>query len=278
MKNFNPEVAIIMRDDDIIKEFKLKRVTINTSYGPVHRCYEGYIYDVPVLIIYGRFNSEKVPSSLIPHQQTIEAVKNRNIRNLIGTFVVGGINPNMPQGSVYVLGDLVGMGNYNITWNQINPFHNAEMYEPFCRDLTLQLCEASEKMPFEVKQNAVYVSFSGYPRIETKAELDYYYRQGWDVVGQTCDAEATYARLNNICYAAVAVQIDDPNSRKNYLNDLKYKESAKAYVETIRSCRKRTSKIILQFLKDYKKNSCKICCKLSRKNKDFREFPDTFYE
>ena len=276
--NFKPEIAIIMRSDEVIKEFNLKRVTINTSFGPVHRCFVGNVYDVPVLVIYGRFNSEKVPSSEINFEQTIEAVKNSGCKKLIGTFVVGGINPEMPQGSVYVLGDLVGMGNYNIHWNQNEPFHNAEMYEPFCPILTKKLCEASEKMPFPVKQNATYVSFYGYPRIETKKELEFYNRQGWDIVGQTCDGEATCARLNQICYAAVAVQIDDPNSRKDYVDNLKVNKKKNQYVETIKSCRERTTKIVLQFLKDYKEESCPVCSKMSRKNNNFREFPDYFYE
>ena len=276
--NFKPEIAIIMRSDEVIKEFNLKRVTINTSFGPVHRCFVGKIYDVPVLVIYGRFNSEKVPSSEINFEQTIEAVKNSGCKKLIGTFVVGGINPKMPQGSVYVLGDLVGMGNYNIHWNQNEPFHNAEMYEPFCPILTKKLCKASEKMSFPVKQDATYVSFYGYPRIETKKELEFYNRQGWDIVGQTCDGEATCARLNQICYAAVAVQIDDPNSRKDYVDNLKVNKKKSQYVETIKSCRERTTKIVLQFLKDYKEESCPVCSKMSRKNNNFREFPDYFYE
>lgn len=278
LNEFKPEVAIILRSDETIKKFNLKRVTINTSFGPVNRCYIGYIYNVPVLIIYGRFNGEKVPSSQINFQQTIEAVKNSGAKKLIGTFVVGGISPEMPQGSVYVLKDLVGAGNYNIAWNQNISFHNAEMYEPFCSILTNQLCEASRKMDFPVKEDATYVSFNGYPRIETKAELDFYNKMGWDIVGQTCDPEATLARLNQLCYAGVAVQIDDPKGRSKYISNLKSNQEAKAYVEDIKSCRERTTKIILQFLKDYKKYNCDICCKMSRKNKNFREFPDDFYE
>ena len=278
LENFKPEVAIILRSDEAIKKFKLKRVSINTSFGPVHRCYIGKIYDVPVLIIYGRFNGEKVPSNQINFQQTIEAVKNAGANKLIGTFVVGGINPNMPQGSVYVLGDLVGAGNYNINWNQNESFHNAEMYNPFCSTLTKQLCDASRKMDFPVKENAIYVSFYGYPRIETKAELNFYNKMGWDIVGQTCDPEATCARLNQICYAGVAVQIDDPSGRAEYINKLEDNKKANAYVEDIKHCRERTTKIILQFLKDYKKYDCNVCSKMSRKNKNFREFPDEFYE
>ena len=144
--------------------------------------------------------------------------------------------------------------------------------------LTKKLCAASKKMDFPVKTGATYVSFYGYPRIETKSELKFYNKMGWDVVGQTCDPEATFARLNQICYAGVAVQIDDPSGRADYINNLKEKQEAKVYVEDIKSCRKRTTKIILQFLKDYKKYDCDVCCKMSRKNKNFREFPDYFYE
>ena len=278
IEDFKPEIAIIMRSDETIKNFHLKRVTINTSFGPVHRCFIGKIYDVSVLIIYGRFNSEKVPSNYINHQQTIEAVKNSGAKKLIGTFVVGGINPAMPQGSVYVLGNLIGFGNYNIKWDQNLPFHNAEMFEPFCPVLTEKLCEAGRKMEFDVKENATYVCFNGYPRIETRKELEFYNKQGWDIVGQTCDPEATIARLNQLCYAGIAVQIDDPSGRADYINSLKQKKNKNVYVESIKSCRERTTKIILQFLKDYKEHNCEVCQKMSRKNNNFREFPDWFYE
>ena len=278
MENFQPKIALIMRDDEIIKEFNLKRVTVNTSFGPVHRCYEGYIYDVPVLMIYGRFNSEKVPSSDINHEQNIEVVKNKNISKLIGTFVVGGINPEMPQGSVHIVRDLVGLAPYKIHWNQNQPFHNAEMYEPVCPKLTNMLINATENLDFPVKKDSIYVTFYGYPRIETKAELDYYHRQGWDIVGQTCDPEATLARLNKICYAAVCVQIDDPLGRSEYIDTLKEKKEANQYVESIKSCRKRTSKLILEFLKRFNEEECETCGKLIRKNNNFKEFPDDFYE
>ena len=256
----------------------LKMVTIDTSFGPVDRCFEGYVYNVPVLVIYGRFNGQKVPSNEINFQQTIEAIKNRGVTKVIGTFVVGGINPEMPQGSVYVLGDLIGMSGYNIHWDKNISFHNAEMYEPFCPQLTKRLCDAANKMDFPVKTNATYVTFYGWPRIETKGELKFYNKMGWDVVGQTCDPEATLAKLNQMCYAAVAVQIDDPNSRNDYIDGLEKNEKKKEYVESIKSCRERTTKIVLQYLKDFEEDECPICRKMSRKNNNFREFPDKFYE
>ena len=278
MSDFQPNIALIMRSDDVIEKFNLKRVTVDTSFGPVHRCFEGYIYDVPVMMIYGRFNGQKTPPDEINFQQMIEVIKNRGISKVIGTFVVGGINPEAPQRSVYVLGDLIGISGYRIKWDQKQSFHNAEMYEPFCPELTKRLCEAAKKMDFPVKTDATYVSFYGWPRIETKGELKFFNKMGWDVVGQTCDPEATLAKLNQMCYAAVAVQEGDPNNRSNYIARLEKSEEATTYVETIRSCRERTTKIVLQFLKDYTDYECPICKKMSRKNKDFREFPDKYYE
>ena len=278
MNEFKPKVALIMRNDDVIDRFNLKRVTVDTSYGPVNRCFEGYIYDVPVMLIYGRFNGQKVPSDGINSQQTIEAIKNRGITKVIATFVGGGLNPQMPQGSVYVLGDLIGLSGYHIDWNQNQSFHNAEMFEPFCPELTKKVCEAAKKMDFPVKTDATYVSVYGWPRLETKGELKFYNEMGWDIVGQTCDPEATLAKLNQMCYAAVAVQTDDPNTRKDYIDELEKKNQATEYVESIRSCRERTAKIVLQFLKDYTDFECTICKKMARKNKDFREFPDKYYE
>ena len=81
-----------------------------------------------------------------------------------------------------------------------------------------------------------------------------------------------------MCYAAVAVQTDDPNTRKDYIDELEKKNQATEYVESIRSCRERTAKIVLQFLKNYTDFECTICKKMARKNKDFREFPDKYYE
>ena len=81
-----------------------------------------------------------------------------------------------------------------------------------------------------------------------------------------------------MCYAAVAVQEGDPNNRSKYIASLEKNENAKVYVESIRSCRERTTKIVLQFLKDYTDYECPICKKMSRKNKDFREFPHKYYE
>ena len=54
----------------------------------------------------------------------------------------------------------------------------------------------------------------------------------------------------------------------------KFTKNAIEYFETHDVC----YVTIKTALKDYKKYDCDICSKMSRKNKNFREFPDEFYE
>lgn len=265
------KIAMIMRSDKLIKDFNLKRTTIDTSFGPVDRCYIGEIYDTEVLMIYGRFGGQKVPSDQINYQQNIEAVKNAGFHSLIGTYVVGGIKRERFAGSTYIIKDIVGMGNYSISVDMKHPFHNAEMFEPFCTELYSKLVESSKGLTFDVIPDATYVCFHGWPRIETKAELTFYEKMGWDVVGQTCDPEATLARLNGLCYAAVAVQIDDPLHRGSTVMQGSHTMSIKEY-------RENTEQVVMEFLKIFKGLHCSDCCKLKRTNSSFKEFPEAFYE
>jgi purine nucleoside phosphorylase len=273
-----PDIAIIMRSDEVIKKFNLKRITIDTSFGPVHRCYYGTISGKKVLIIYGRFEGQKVTSDAINAQQTIEAVANSGAKKLIGTFIVGGIKKSNPLGRTYIVQDLVGMGNYKFSCNQNYPFHNAEMFLPICRHLTDKIILSSKKMPFDINTNATYVCFHGWPRIETKAELEFYEKMGWDIVGQTLDPEATFARLYGLCYAAIAVQVDDPSSRDVYSKGDIKKDSKKQHMDLIKELRKKSTKLVLETIENLKKDSCDICCKLKRTNNSFKQFPEEFYK
>ena len=269
----NPEIAFIMRSDEMIKDFNLERVTVKTSKGSVDRCFIGEVYGVPIAVIYGRFKDKKTTTDSIDFEQNIETVEKLGAKKLVGTFVVGGISPRRSAGTVYVLEDLIGMGGYHVTMDPRKDFHNAEMYRPFCHKLMLEM--AAGKMDFETVTKATYVCFHGWPRIETAAELRFYDKMGWDVVGQTCDPEATFARLKGICYAGVAVQIDEPRLRSL---DAESNIRESDNTPTIRECRAKTTEVILRMLKDYSTFDCSQCHRGTRTNRSFRKLPDFYYE
>ena len=133
-------------------------------------------------------------------------------------------------------------------------------------------------MSFKVYENAICVSFHGWPRIETKAELDFYEKMGWDIVGQTIDPEATFARLYGLCYGAVAVQIDEPSERDSYAQGNIAKNSTNKHTNLIKNLRKKTTSLILETIKNTTKFKCETCNKLKRSNNSFKQFPDEFYK
>ena len=270
-----PEITFIMRSDEMIRDFDLKRVTVNTSHGPVDRCFIGKVFNTNIAVIYGRFKERKTTADLIDFEQNIEVVKNLGCKKLVGTFVVGGISPERPAGTVYVLKDLIGMGGYRITMPEQEDFHNAEMFRPFCEKLTEQLKTAARVIHSDAVLEATYVCFHGWPRIETSAELAFYNKMGWDIVGQTCDPEATIARIYGICYAGIAVQIDDPASRGE-ATDPKLKTNDNTL--TIKEYRKKTTSVVLQMLREYHSFSCSQCEMAKRTNRSFRKLPDWYYE
>ena len=269
------ELALIMRSDEMIRDFGLERITVETSRGPVDRCFVGRVHDVPVAVLYGRFTERKTPSDMIDFERNVEAVERLGASRLVGTFVVGGISPRRSAGTVYVLGDLVGMGGFHIHVDGEDDFHNAEMYRPFCRELTGRLEAAAGKMDFDVVTNATYVCFHGWPRIETAAELSFYDKMNWDVVGQTCDPEATVARLHGICYAGVAVQIDEPRLRARGMGE---GTALNDNTLSIRDCRKKTTALVLQMIEDFAPVECHQCRMAKRTNSSFRKLPDFYYE
>ena len=55
-----------------------------------------------------------------------------------------------------------------------------------------------------MKESGTYICTNG-PRLETRAEIQFYSKIGADVVGMTAMPEASLAREAEICYAGISV-------------------------------------------------------------------------
>lgn len=214
----NVKIAIIARPDWFLKEYSYTHVIVETEKGIHTRLYLTSYENVNFLVVYGRFSRIKSTSADIDYELTQEVFNMLRIKTVIGTFCVGAIQ-DAPAGTVYLPDQIVGMGNYNKYISGKYGFRNSDMYYPVCGELYRTVLETTQKLDFEVVKNAVYVSFHGYPRIETKAELEYYRRQGWDIVGQTMDTEATLAKASGCHYIGIAATCDDAGLREEVFDD-----------------------------------------------------------
>lgn len=269
------EIGIVGRFDARLLECKFKRVMIPTEYGLMDRAFYGEVDGRSILVIYGRFDKTRSLSEDINFERTQAVFNSVGVKTIIGTFVTGGIQKKYDIGSVFIVSDLVGMGGYRQSLYKKTGFKNVDMYKPFCEEVRSALIKGSQECNFEVNTSGVYVCFHGYPRIETKAELDYYEKMGWDIVGQTLDPEATLARESGCCYAAVAVTIDDPKTRGEFLSG--DEKARKKTQNAIPEGRIKTTQVVFNAIKHIpplKERKCVCGHKFHSEKSHFRYLPD----
>lgn len=78
------------------------------------------------------------------------------------------------------------------------------MTDPYCPELREAIFAAGNKAEIELKTSGTYVCTNG-PRLETKAEIEFFSQIGAVVVGMTAMPEAVLAREAELCYAGISV-------------------------------------------------------------------------
>lgn len=269
------DIGIVGRFDTKLLKYKFKRIYIPTKYGLMDRAFYAIVEGKKVVVIYGRFDKNRTVSEDINFEKTQAAFNTVGAKTIIGTFVTGGIQKKHRIGDVFILSDLVGLGGYKKSLFREAGFKNVDMYIPFCEEIRKALIKGSKKCSFPVNTSGIYACFHGYPRIETKAELDFYEKNGWDIVGQTLDPEATLARESGCCYAAVAVTIDDPKTRKQFLEG--NKKARNLIQNAIPKGRFKTTEVVfnaLKYIPPLEKRKCMCGHKFHSEKSHFRYLPD----
>lgn len=258
------KVAVIARPDSFMQGAKISHLIVETGIGTHDRCYLAEHDGIKFIIVYGRFGRVRGLSSDIDFELTQEALSALGIETIVGTFVGGSIKDEDFAGNIYIPHDFFGMGNYSQSRNRGKGFRNVDMYEPFCAEARGALIAAADKVDYPVRREGIYVCFHGFPRIETKAELDFYKKMGWDIVGQTLDPEATLAKEAGCHYAAIAGAIDDRALRQKFMDN---DPTAKDEIENnIIDVRRKTFGIFLHALPDLAKGGFECNCKQQKKH------------
>jgi 5'-methylthioadenosine phosphorylase len=231
------KLGIIAKSGSYAYDFKermkllgFRRFGLKTPYGFMDRLYKGSVHGKDIIIVEGRFEKTRTPSNKINFRKIVSSLKIMGVENLIGCFSVGAVK-DYPLGSVFVPHDFIGIGNYDQNLYR-KDFKNMDMYRPFCEPLRQAVIKASGSMDFPVIKKGICICFHGYPRIETRAELNAYRMWGADIVCQTMDPEATLAREAGMCYAAICSTIDSGETREKFMDsDLEGREMTRKYLE-----------------------------------------------
>jgi len=147
------------------------------------------------------------PPHRIPYRANLWALRSLGVRQVLAPSAVGGLRPELGPGTLVVPDQLVDR-----TSGRVQTFHDsgavhvsfADPYCPVGRSVALDRARASGWSPVD---GGTLVVIEG-PRFSTRAESQWYGRQGWSVVGMTGHPEAVLARELALCYSTVALVTD----------------------------------------------------------------------
>jgi 5'-methylthioadenosine phosphorylase len=142
----------------------------------------------------------------INYRANIWGFKELGIDRLISVGATGGIHAGMSPGTLVVPDQIIDLthGRDATFYDGENGVVHIDLTEPYCSELRECLIEAGNTAEIEMKKSGTYICTNG-PRLETRAEIQFYSQIGADVVGMTAMPEASLAREAELCYAGISV-------------------------------------------------------------------------
>lgn len=178
-------------------------VVVETPYGapsaPITVGRVG-VHEVAFLPRHGR--SHEFSPHTVPYRANMWALRALGVRRVFGPCAVGSLTGELPTGTVVVPDQLVDRTRgREDTYFDSGGIH-VEFADPYCP--TLRAAAASAP---GVVDGGTMVVIQG-PRFSTRAESQWFARQGFTLVNMTGYPEAVLARELEMCYAAIALVTD----------------------------------------------------------------------
>ena len=193
-----------------------RRQTVRTPYGsPSAPLTFGKMRGRGVVFLPRHGNRHTLLPHEVNYRANIWALHARKVKDVVAVVSVGGIRSDLTAGTLAIPAQIL-----DYTHGRESTFHGAgrgvthiDFTHPYCEALRRRLLEAAGAAGMPVVAGGTYATTQG-PRLETAAEIDRLERDGADMVGMTAMPEAALARELGLCYAAIAVVVNDAAGRR----------------------------------------------------------------
>lgn len=142
----------------------------------------------------------------VNYRANLWAMRELGVERIFSVCSTGGITEDMAPGALVVLDQVIDwtQGARASTFYEDDKVVHVDFTEPFCPELRGALLSASRDLAIEAKDGGTYLCVNG-PRLESRAEIEFFKGAGAHVVGMTGMPEAALARELEICYSSLAV-------------------------------------------------------------------------
>jgi 5'-methylthioadenosine phosphorylase len=194
----------------------VSRRTVTTPYGaPSCALTFGRLGGCDVMFLARHGDGHTIAPHRINYRANLKALHEQGVTDVVAVATVGGIGASFSAGTIAIPDQII-----DYTWGRDSTFFDGstsavkhiDFTQPYCETLRARLRAAAEREKIVVQPRGTYAATQG-PRLETGAEVDRLARDGADLVGMTGMPEAALARELGLCYATLALVVNDAAGR-----------------------------------------------------------------
>lgn len=187
-----------------------RREHVDTPYGdPSGTVTLGEVAGRPVAFLARHGEGHRYPAHLVDYRANVWALAALGVRRILAPGAVGSLDPDLLPGSLVVVDQVVDR-----TWGRAHTYVDSPggaahvgFADPYCPDLRTAVLDAAGRQAVKAVDGGTMVVING-PRFSSRAESRWHSAQGWSVVGMTGMPEASLAREQGLCYAALSMVTD----------------------------------------------------------------------
>jgi 5'-methylthioadenosine phosphorylase len=130
------------------------------------------------------------------------------VSRVIAPTAAGSLQPNVKPGDFVICDQFVDRTSRRVSSFYDGPrVVHVSTADPYCPDLRARSIALAREMGITTHDRGTVVVIEG-PRFSTRAESQWYSRQGWEVINMTQYPEVALARELEMCYVNIALITD----------------------------------------------------------------------
>src|SRR3954468_24893892 len=179
-------------------------ITVETPFGkPSSPVAVGTVADQFVAFLPRHGRQHEFPPHRVNYRANVWALRSLGVRRVLAPCAVGSLQPDLGPGDIVVPDQLVDRPPSVTQTCMGGAAVHVAFADPYCPTLR---AAATAKTEGSVDGGALVVVEG--PRFSTRAESQWYAREGWSIIGMTAHPEAVLARELALCYATIALVTD----------------------------------------------------------------------
>lgn len=187
----------------------IEQVAVHTPYGsPSDAIALGRMGELRVAFLPRHGSHHRLPPHGINYRANLWAMAHLGVRRIIAPTAAGSLQPHVKPGDFVICDQFVDRtsGRESTFYDGPRVVHISTA-DPYCPDLRAQSTHVARELGIPVHDRGTVVVVQG-PRFSTRAESQWYSRQGWEVINMTQYPEVALARELAMCYVNVALITD----------------------------------------------------------------------